>query len=142
MIEARRTKDLLAAARRLASDLGKFRTPGTGDPVDPSRVAELSRFLAMKRDVLELKDFLDYLPSSFHARMSRSALPQIQEVGRLVRPLLGRVRDADELLYLLGWAQRLLATAERGATGEAPRQPAQDTARRPNGGPGRFQGRR
>ena len=114
MIAAARTKALLAEATRLAGDLRRFQTPGTGEPVDPSRVAELSRFLAMKRDMLEVKDFLDLMATSYQAKMSRSAPPQIREVGRLVRPVLGRVRDAEELLYVLGWAQRLLATAERG----------------------------
>jgi hypothetical protein len=129
VIAATRTKALLAEATRLAGDLGRFRTPGTGEPVDPSRVAELSRFLAMKRDVLELKDFLDLMASSYQAKMSRSAPPQLQEIGRLVRPLLGRVTDVEELLYVLGWAQRLLATAERGTSAEAPRQRGQGTGR-------------
>jgi len=130
VIAPARTKALLAEATRLAADLGRFRTPSTGEPVDPARVAELSRFLAMKRDVLELRALLDALPTSYHAKMSRSAPPQLQEVGRLVRPLLGRVRDPDELLYVLGWAQRLLATAERGTSTEAPRQGRPPAGRR------------
>jgi hypothetical protein len=140
MIARSRTKALLDEAKRLASDLGRFRTPGTSDAVDPARVAELSRFLAMKRDVLELRALLDQLPTSFHAKMSRSAPPQIQEIGRLVRPLLARVPDPEELLYVLGWAQRLMATVERGTSGEAPKEGARQGAK--GSGPRGFGGRR
>jgi hypothetical protein len=142
MIARARTKALLAEATRLAGDLGRFRTPSTGDPVDPARIAELSRFLAMKRDVPELRDLLDRMPTSYHAKMSRSAPPQLQEIGRLVRPVLGRVCDPDELLYVLGWAQRLMATAERGASTEGPRQGGGGGGSRPGTAAGRPGGRR
>ena len=74
---------------------------------------ELSRFLRMSGSVAELKDFLALLPTSFHAKMSRSAPPQLQEIAKQVRPLLDRVKETDQMLYLLGWTRRLLATGER-----------------------------
>lgn len=130
MIDRRRTKGLLEEAERLAIDLGRFRTPRSGEPVDPSRVAELGRYLAMVRDVQQLGKFLDLMPTSYLAKMSQSALPQLKEVQRLVRPVIGKVRDAEEMLFVLGWTQRLLSTAERvggGATltdpGAPPRRP-------------------
>jgi hypothetical protein len=113
MIERSRTKTLLAEAERLAGDLGRFRTPSSGDPVDPSRVAELIRYLAMVQDVQQLATYLDLMPTSYMAKISQSALPQLKEIGRLVRPLIGRMRNAEEMLFVLGWTQRLLSTAER-----------------------------
>lgn len=45
--------------------------------------------------------------------MSQSALPQLKEIARLVRPMIGRIRNVDELLFVLGWTHRLMLTAER-----------------------------
>lgn len=133
MIAPGRSKGLLEEAQRLAEALGRFQTPGTGDPVDPSRLAELSRFLQVSKDIALLGAFMEKLPTSYQARMSRSALPQIQEINRLVRPLLARARDAEELLFVLGWAQRLLSTAERG-TGWGGAPSRAEGARRQGGG--------
>jgi hypothetical protein len=121
-----RKKALLKEAEQLAETLGRYRTPSSGEGIDPSRVAEVSRFLTVNPKVADLKDFLTLLPGSFHARMSRSAEPQLREVARVVRPLIDRVRDSGELRYVLEWAKRILQTSERGAG------PLNDT---PRGGP-------
>ncbi|WP_437952600.1 hypothetical protein WME98_19210 [Sorangium sp. So ce296] len=113
MIARERIKPLLGEAERLADSLRRYRAPGSDDPVDPSRLAELHRYLRMVRDVQQLGGFLNLLPTSFHAKMSKSARPQLLEIAKQVRPLLERVSDPDELLYVLGWAQRLLVTEER-----------------------------
>lgn len=144
MIDRRRTKVLLSEAEQLASDLGRFRTPGSGEPVDPSRVAELSRYLAMVKDVQQLGKLLELMPTSYLAKMSQSALPQLKEVARLVRPVIGKVRDAEEMLFVLGWTQRLLSTAERLGESAAPQPRQQDwrgQASRPQHGNSSFRRR-
>lgn len=114
-MDVARKKALLVEAEQLAETLGRYHTPSSGEGIDPSRVAEVSRFLTVNPNLADLKDFLTLLPGSFHARMSRSAEPQLREVARVVRPLMQRVRDPGELRYVLEWARRILQTAERGA---------------------------
>lgn len=113
MMDRRRKKPLLGEAERLAADLGRFRTPRTGEAVDPSRVAELIRYLSMVQDVQQLATYLELMPTSYLAKMSQSALPQLKEIARLVRPMIGRIRNVDELLFVLGWTHRLMLTTER-----------------------------
>jgi hypothetical protein len=110
-----RKKALLAEAEQLAAVLGQYHTPSSGEGLDPARIAEVSRFLSVSPDLADLNAFLTLLPGSFHARMSRSAEPQLREVARVVRPLIRRVHDRDEMRYVLEWAKRILQTAERGA---------------------------
>lgn len=114
MIARTRVKALLKEAEDLAAVLRRYQTPGSNDPVDPSRVAELGRYLVMVRDVKQLGEFLGLLPTSYHTKVSKSAGPQLREIARVVRPLLDKIVDPDELLYVLGWAHRLMATEERG----------------------------
>lgn len=108
MIAGPRKKDLVQRAERLAQQLGEFKTQGSGDPVDPSRLAEVQRFV-QANGTGDLGEMLDRLPGSYLRKASRSAGPQLEEVKRRVKPLAREVADAEELAYLLGWARRTLA---------------------------------
>lgn len=147
MIARTRVKALLKEAEDLAAALRRYRTPGSNDPVDPTRVAELSRYLAMVRDAKQLGEFLGLLPTSYHTKVSKSAGPQLREIARVVRPLLDKIVDPDELLYVLGWAHRLMATEERGTGMGVERATAGPDAssaerRQQHGRPGNAQGNR
>jgi len=131
VISVEAKKALIRDAEQLANALSRFRTPDNAEPVDPSRLSEVQRFLAQTRSKKRLLTFLELLPNSFHAKISRSAHPQLQEVSRRVRPLVTAQRSVDELLYLLGLARRLLQISESvGMDAERPR-----TGARRGGGP-------
>jgi hypothetical protein len=124
MIDAGRRKKLILEAQRLANDLSSFRTPGSADPVDPSRLAEPQRFLRSTPDLGQLPTFLKLLPGSYLSRMSASAAPQLKEVANRVAPLVRHTATAEEMIFLLRWAQRLLSTRER--RGQGPVGPRRD----------------
>lgn len=108
-----RKKTLIQRAEQLARALGQFRTPNSGDAVDPSRLAEVFRYLNQSRSVKGLKVFLDVLPNSHHKKMSRGAEPQLVEVSKRVRTVVNEGYSTSELLYLLGQAHRLMRIQEK-----------------------------
>ncbi|MBX3249957.1 MAG: hypothetical protein KF901_22455 [Myxococcales bacterium] len=104
MITDQRRKELVKLAIALADSLGSFRTPGSSDPVDPARLAEVQRFVKVN-GTADLRDMLKQLPSSYLQKASRSAGPQLEEIKRQVSPLARDISDPDELAYLLAWAR-------------------------------------
>lgn len=120
MIHDARRKILIERAEKLAHDLGQFRTHGSGDPVDPSRLAEVQRYVATS-GTSELSGMLDALPSSYLKKASRSAGPQLEEVKRRVKPLAREIPDREELSYVLAWARRLMSVAEKVGLAQPPR---------------------
>lgn len=111
MISEERRKALIAHAEQLADELGRFRAQGSSDPVDPSRLAEVQRYVAAN-GTAELAQMLDALPNSYLQKASRSARPQLEEVRRRVKPLAKSIPDREELSYVLAWARRLMSIAE------------------------------
>lgn len=116
MIQPGRRSPLIARAKELSKALALFRTPKSGDPVDPSRLAEVTRFLRTCESSKDLEPFLKLLPGSYLRHASRSAAPQLEEIQRRVAPLVRVVPDREELIYVLEWARRLLQMEERGGT--------------------------
>jgi hypothetical protein len=113
-------KELLPVAEKLAEQLAAFKTPETGEPVDPSRLADVFRFVKAN-GIEDLPAFLKRMPSSYLRHASRSAAPQLEEVQRRVTAILHPKKSAEELAFVLGWARRLLTTKEKtghGARGE------------------------
>ncbi len=111
MIPPDRRRELIEEAETLAGKLSAFKTPNTGKPVDPSRLAEVLRFLRANT-LADTRDMVDMLPGSYLRKASASAEPQLKEVKRRVKPLLERIADAEELAFLLGWARRMMTIDE------------------------------
>lgn len=116
MIADGRRKQLIEKAKELANGLGKFSTPGSGDPVDPSRLAEVLRFVK-GNGTKDLPKVLTLLPFSYLRKASQGARPQLEEIKRRVSPLAREISDTEELAYLLAWARRLMTIAEHDGTG-------------------------
>lgn len=143
---------LLEFAQSLADSLSKFRTPGNGDPVDPSRLAEVEGFLKNGGLLSELQFFLKSMPSSHMSSMSHSAKPQLHEVSvqvqKIQRPFLESFRELTTqekrtcFLYVIGWARRLLSTRERNAmsVSSSDRDQSGGQGQRRGGGASRSQG--
>ncbi|MBM4319218.1 MAG: hypothetical protein FJ125_04480 [Deltaproteobacteria bacterium] len=126
-LQAEQRRRLLALARQMKTRLAAFRTPVTGEPVDPSHVAILLRYAQTRPGPEAMEDYLRQLPRSFVGRYTRSAGPQLKETCeaaahllrevRRLRPAPGQQHDEDwpiqAYAYSLGWARRLLATQER-----------------------------
>lgn len=116
-----------ARADALVEGLGRFRTPGSGDPVAPSLVGVLYRTARACPTLDDLERVLKLYPSSAAARRSNASGPQAQhlcaEVLKLVAEVregtsVGRWRAAEEaraLAAILGLTLRGLKTA-RGQT--------------------------
>lgn len=113
MSARRDTRRLLAAAQQLAEQLGAFRAQPSGERFAPTRLSEATRFLAQQRNVSDLEEWLRLLPRSFHAKISQSARSELDELKRRLEPLAKTFRDPDDLLYVLGWAERLLPRSDR-----------------------------
>jgi hypothetical protein len=111
MIPGPRRKELLDIAVRLAKDLAAFKTPQTSDSVDPSRLAEVFRFVKVE-GVEQLPHFLKLMPGSYLRHASKSAAPQLEEIKRRVTPLVVG-KNREELAFVLGWARRLLSVEEK-----------------------------
>ncbi|GAB4195468.1 MAG: hypothetical protein OHK0013_01640 [Sandaracinaceae bacterium] len=118
MIAEGKRKELLAIAEKLAEQLAAFKTPNTGEPVDPSRLADVFRFVKAN-GIEDLPTFLKVMPGSYLRHASRSAAPQLEEVQRRVTTILQPKKSAEELAFVLGWARRLLSVKEK--TGHGPR---------------------
>jgi hypothetical protein len=122
MIRPERCKTLIKTAEALAGKLSRSSSP-SGDPIDPSRLAELTRCLMATRDVEQTRRLAKRLPASPQAAMTRSAAPEFRDIERNVGPILEQFADVDELLYVLGWTQRLMRTAERAGSPSGGRRP-------------------
>jgi len=116
---------LIARAQDLASKLGAFRTPNTGEPVDPSIVGAMHRFFQVAPEQRAVEAFLGAFGASAVATLTKSTLPQARERGRLVQPLWrdvgGQGNGAEAMAYVLGWTGRLMRTQERGGRSDGPR---------------------
>lgn len=135
MIACERRPILVKKAELLAAQLGDFKTPGSGEPVDPSRLAEVMRFVKAN-GASDLPELLKLLPGSYLRKASQSAPPQLEEVKRRVSPLAREITDAEELVYVLGWARRLLTIRET-AGAASPDEPRRSGSGGRRGGPSR-----
>ena len=114
---------LLGVVQRGAKALSEFRTPSTQEPVDPSHVNVVLRFLRTRPSIADIDAFLSLLPRSAAAEYTHSAEPQVRRVCEVTRTLLAGVQKlspgkddatvATRLAYVLGWTARLLRTGER-----------------------------
>ena len=129
MIPDERRKPLIAVAEQLARDLGAFKTPGSGDPVDPSRLAEVFRYVK-ENGTKRLPELLTLLPGSYLRKASASAGPQLKEVQRRCTPIAQKVKDPEELAFVLGWARRCMAMAEKSGASEHGRRRESGRGRR------------
>ncbi len=128
MVNEERVPELVRLAERVGRLLSAFRTPGNNEPVDPSRVEEVARYIRASRDREAVKTFFALYGNSHMSRMSRSAAPQIAEVRKVLERELERCTTWEEQLYVVRWVARLLRTQERGF-GDAPRGgPSRPTA--------------
>lgn len=116
-VDSRRARARIEEAERLTEAFSRFRSPVTNDPVDPSRVMEVLRYLnavaAMKEPQKELEQFLKAMPGSYLSKMSKSAGPQLEEVRARIAPLLHKGYSIEDLSKILGWTVRLLQNEER-----------------------------
>lgn len=112
---------LIQHALALTEQLQRFKTPTTGEPVDPSIPAQVLRYVQTRPTLPELHSFLSGLPASSVGMLTRSSGPQTQEVVRRVRDLVAVLsRQAAEpevmagLAVVLAWTRRMLVASERG----------------------------
>lgn len=114
MIPPHRSRLLRERARTLAEQLSRFKTPGSNDPVDPSRLGAVANAARRADNLDDVRKFVSLMPTSAMRKLSKSAGPQLDAVRKRVEPLLGEVKNAEELAYLLSWARRLLHGKEKG----------------------------
>ncbi|MCS6799143.1 MAG: hypothetical protein NZ898_11560 [Myxococcota bacterium] len=110
---AEQMRSLLAHVDAVLEKLGG-RIPDPEAAVDASLVNEVARFLATGPSTEGVREFLHLMPNSHLARRSARAVTDLRRVVEALEPLTRKVRDPEELRFVLGWVGRMLATARRG----------------------------
>lgn len=91
-------------ADALSSQLQRYKTPSTGEPVAPSVVGPLYRTARISTSLADLEQILRLYPNSSMARRTGSSAPQAQFFVTQLHWLIGEVRT--------GTGQNLWRTSE------------------------------
>ena len=138
-------KELLKLVEPVVDSLRRFRTAGTGEPVDPSHLRAIAAFIQQDGNPVRVGDFLRLAPRSHMARYTRSAGPQLEKACQQAREVIKKVKHilpegssaaldrnrAQAVVFVLSHAARMVRTQER--RDEQHRQ----NRGRPGGGRGR-----
>ncbi len=121
---AQEHRALLALVKPVLEPLRSFRTPVTGEPVDPSHMRAIVAFIQQDDSLGRMDSFLRLAPRSYMARYTRSAGPQLDMACQQARRVIGEVRrilpngsdgvKAQAVVFVLGHVARMMRTQERG----------------------------
>ena len=119
-------KLLLGVARSAQTQLSAFRTPSTGEPVDPSHVASIRRYWQSVggAHIQCAEEFLAAASRSYLATYTRSSRPQLEKavvgaryvLNQVCKQIMPSADEAEQLaaaIWALAWAERMLRTRER-----------------------------